>query len=49
MSPVEVRTLGQFVNVKKVQEKCVFFFGKCLTVSLQMNAGRERKYAQCYK
>ena len=26
MSPVEVRTLGQFVNLKKVQEKCVFFF-----------------------
>ena len=26
MSPVEVRTLGQFVNLKKVQEKCEFFF-----------------------
>ena len=26
MSPVEVRALGQFVNLKKVQEKCVRFF-----------------------
>ena len=41
MSPVEVRTLGPFVNLKKVQEKCVFFSGKCLTISLQTNAGRE--------
>ena len=49
MSPVEVRTLGQFFKLKKVQEKCVFFFGKCLAVSLQTNAGREQKYAQCYK
>ena len=47
MSHVEVRTLRQLVNLKKVQETCVFFSGKCLAVS--PNAGREQKYAQCYK
>ena len=26
VSPVEVRALGQFFNLKKVQEECVFFF-----------------------
>ena len=43
MSPVEVRTLGQFFNLKRTQKKSVLFFGKCATISLQTNAGREQK------
>ena len=48
MSPVEVRTLGQFVTLNRSRKNVYFFFGKCLAVSLQTNAGRERKYVQCY-